>query len=130
VDKSWPVGLEYATDAPQGVGILIAEGATDYLSAFDFYVRHRKAGGKPWVPGALLGASCKILHPEAERILRGRRVRLVPDGDSAGDGMAEHWRGLLLGLGCTVDVVKLPRGKDLSDMRGKIQAAELFHVED
>lgn len=126
VDKSWPPGLHYAKDAPKDCGILLCEGATDFLTAWDLYVSHRKAGGEPWVPCALLGASCKTLHPQAERIMRGRTVQLVPDGDEAGDKMADHWRELLLGIGCTVTVVKLPRGRDLSDERANIQPGDLY----
>lgn len=126
VDKSWPLGLHYAKGSPKDCGILLCEGATDFLTAMDLYTIHRKAGGKPWVPCALLGASCKTLHPEAERIMRGRTVQLVPDGDEAGDKMADHWRELLLGIGCTVTVVKLPRGRDLSDERANIQPGDLY----
>ncbi|WP_367874018.1 toprim domain-containing protein [Luteolibacter sp. Populi] len=127
VDKSWPVGLDYLSDAPPDAGVLIAEGASDFLSAMDLYVRFRRSGGKErWMPTSMLGAACKQLHPEAERIIRRRPVRLVPDADPAGDAMGIHWRDVLLGMGCRVDTIKLPRGKDLSDVAGQIQPSKLF----
>ena len=129
VDKRWLPGLANMAQAPAEAGILITEGATDLLAAFDLYTRYRMGGGRrSWIPAALLGASCKTLAPEAIPFVRGRRVRLVPDGDDKGDEMAKHWRNLLLGLGCTVDVVKLPRGRDLSDMKSEIQPEELFEI--
>jgi hypothetical protein len=127
VDKRWLPGLALLSRASAESGVLITEGATDLLSAYDLYRQFRKGGGKrSWVPCAMLGANCKTLSPEAEGLIRGRRVRLVPDGDEAGDAMANHWRSALLALGCTVDVVKLPRGSDLSDMRQKLNPEDLF----
>jgi hypothetical protein len=81
---------------------------------------------RSWVPAAVLGASCTKLHPELVPWFRGRRVRMVPDGDDAGDKMGETWKALLLDLGCTVDLVKMPRGKDLFDLRAEIQPEGLF----
>ena len=131
VDKRWLPGLATIAQASPEAGILVTEGATDLLTAIHLYTKYRMAGGgRSWVCAALLGAACKTLAPEAIPFVRGRRVRMVPDGDDKGDEMAKHWRDLLLGLGCTVDVVKLPRGKDLSDMKGELQPGELFHVRD
>jgi hypothetical protein len=50
----------------------------------------------------------------------------VPDGDKAGDDMRDHWTALLQGIGCSVDIVELPRGKDLTDLKNEIQPTELF----
>ena len=91
-------------------------------------VRYRKHhGGKNlWAPAAVLGASCRNLHHDAARILRGRYVRIVPDADAAGDVMAERWSDLLRSHGCTVDVVDLPRGTDLSENLNSMIPTEIF----
>jgi hypothetical protein len=127
VRKDWLPGLACIAQATPEAGIVITEGATDLLTAIDLYTGYRKGGGaRSWVCAALLGAGCKTLAPEAVPFVRGRRVRLVPDGDKRGDEMAENWQALLLGIGCTVDVVKLPRGKDLSDVKEEIEPEGLF----
>jgi hypothetical protein len=127
VDKSWLPGADFLRGTQKTTSIVITEGPKDMLAAISLYTRYRRAGGKnSWCPVALLGAKCKRLHPELVPWFRGRRVRLVPDGDTAGDEMAEHWKGLLLELGCTVDVIQMPRGKDLFDLTNEIQPEELF----
>lgn len=128
VDKSWMPGLELLRDAPKNTAALITEGATDLLSAIDLYSRYRRNHEErnSWQPIALLGAGCKRLHPEAEALIRGRHVRLVPDGDAAGDIMADHWSGLLRKIGCEVDVVNLPRNTDLTDHLLTLPPTDLF----
>lgn len=127
VDKSWLPGIDRLRGASPETSVFITEGATDLLAVADLYVRYRKDGGTvECVPAALLGASCKTLSPDAAAMLRGRRIRIAPDGDPAGDQMAEHWRRLLLGLGCTVEVVLLPRGHDLSSLAGELEPEGLF----
>ena len=124
VDKSWLVGAALLAD---GADVLITEGATDLLTALSLYVDHRKAGGKRiWCPMGLLGSKCKRLDPGLIERLKGRQVRLIPDGDDDGDIMRDTWAAMLTKVGCTVDVVRMPRGKDLSDMAGEIQPEEVF----
>lgn len=48
--------------------------------------------------------------------LVGRHVLLALDGDEAGRDAALLWAEHLLANGCTVDIVPLPEGRDLSDM--------------
>lgn len=130
VDKSWLPGTELLRDAPKNTAILITEGATDLLTAIDIYSKFRRNhGGKnSWQPIALLGAGCKTLHPEAAALIKGRRVRLVPDGDAAGDVMADHWTGLLRKIGCHVDIVNLPRETDLTDHLSTLSPTDLFSL--
>jgi hypothetical protein len=66
------------------------------------------------------------LHAEGIELIRGRRCRIVPDADPAGDQMADHWSGFLRSIGCTVDVVDLPRGTDLTDCKNDISPTDLF----
>lgn len=128
VDKAWLPGAEMLKGTAKGTGILVTEGPKDYLAALGLYARYKRelGGTNSWVPAALLGSKCKRLHPELVPWFRGRRVRLVPDGDDDGDHMGETWKALLLDLGCTVDLVKMPRGKDLFDLRGEIEPEGLF----
>jgi hypothetical protein len=128
VDKSWLVGAEILKQTPDA-NVLFVEGATDFLTAWDMVITYSKdkANRKaPWTPVALLGASCKALHPECAELLAGRHVRLVPDGDDAGDKMRDHWVQSLTAIGCSVDVVVVPRGKDLTDIKSELQPQELF----
>lgn len=130
VDKSWLPGVELLKSAPKETSIVIVEGATDLLSAIDLYSRYRRGGGtNSWQPIALLGAGCKRLHPEAEALIRGRYVRIIPDADTAGDVMAEYWSGLLRKIGCHVDMVTLPQGTDLTDHLLTISPDHLFSHE-
>jgi hypothetical protein len=130
VMKSWLPGLELLKQAPKTTAVLITEGATDLLSAIDIYSRYRRhhGGMQSWQPVALLGATCRTLHGEAEALIRGRHVRIVPDGDPAGDAMADHWTGLLRKIGCHVDVVNLPRDTDLTDHLSTISPTDLFSL--
>jgi hypothetical protein len=126
VDKGWLPGTARLRDASPETAVLITEGATDHLTALDLYYRYHDAGGaNVWQPITLLGAGCKRLDPAAERLLRGRRVRLIPDGDEAGRGMATHWEERLRKIGCHVDTVTLPEGSDLTDNR-HLDPNELF----
>ncbi|WP_367870961.1 hypothetical protein [Luteolibacter sp. Populi] len=127
VDKSWTPGLAMAAHASPKARILLTEGATDHLTALDLYSDFRAAGFEDeWIPCTLLGASCKTLAPEAIPFFRGRSVKIIPDADDAGDAMAGHWTKLLVGLGCTVDHVKLPRGKDLTDLAPEIKSIQIY----
>jgi Toprim-like len=128
VDKSWLPGVELLRQSPKDTAVVITEGATDLMGAIDLYSRFRRnfGGSQLWQPVSLLGASCKNLHPEAASLIRGRRVRIVPDADDAGDVMADHWTGLLRKIGCEVDVVNLPKGTDLTDHLSSISPADLF----
>ena len=130
VNKSWPVGCDLIRYASSESSVLIVEGATDLLTAIDLYTRYRReeCGSRRWVPVAILGAGCKALAPEAAALIRGRRCRIVPDADPAGDKMAEQWSGLLRTIGCTVDVVDLPRGTDLTDCKNSIHPFDLFSL--
>lgn len=130
VDKSWLPGVQLLHEAPKTTAVLITEGATDMLAAIDLYSRYRRnyAGVVSWQPIGLLGAGCRKLHPEAVTLIRGRRVRLVPDADAAGDAMADHWTGLLRKIGCEVDVVTLPPKTDLSDHLSTLLPSDLFSL--
>ena len=127
VSKAWLLGSELLRRETPDTAVMITEGATDLLTAFDLHVRYRKAGGsRSWVPVALLGAGCRNLDAACAALIRGRHVRLVPDGDAAGAQMAQHWTKLLRSLGCKVDIVEMPQGTDLSDHRETINPSDLF----
>lgn len=130
VDKSWPVGAALLRLEPPETRVLVCEGATDLLAALGLFwaYRRRHGGLESWVPVAVLGAGCRRLHPEAAELMRGRRVRLVFDGDEAGRAGAEAWGDMLAALGCDVEAVLMPDGRDLRDMAeaGEIEPGDLF----
>lgn len=127
VTKSWLVGAELLRRESADAAVMIVEGATDLLTAVDLLVRYRKAGGfRDWVPVALLGAGCRNLDAACAALIRGRHVRLVPDGDAAGAQMARHWTKLLRSIGCKVDIVEMPQGTDLSDHLETLNPQDLF----
>ncbi len=127
VDKSWLIGANWIKGEPKQTSVLFTEGATDLLAAFDLYSRYRREGGnESWLPITLLGAGCKTLCPEITATIKGRYVRIVPDADPAGDQMADHWQALLRKIGCTVDIVNLPTGTDLSDHLHTIKPTDLY----
>jgi hypothetical protein len=130
VDKSWPVGCEQLRHAPATASVLITEGPTDLLTAIHLYTRYRRdhGGTLSWAPMAILGAGCKDLAPDAAALIRGRHCRLVPDADPAGDRMETHWTALLRENGSSVDVVRLPRGTDLTDCKNDISPTTLFSL--
>jgi hypothetical protein len=116
VDKSWLPGAELLRHEPSDTAVMLVEGATDLLTAYDLIVAYLSAGGeRHWAPVALLGAGCRNLDASCAALIRGRHVRLVPDGDDAGDEMAQHWARLLRSIDCKVDIAVMPRGTDLSD---------------
>ena len=126
VDKSWLPGLAMMQRHPNA---MITEGATDLLAALDLYFRYRKSGGiNSWCICAALGAGVKKLHADTIANLRGKRIRLVPDADTAGKAMAHHFTVSLNHHGCTVDTVILPDGTDLSDNLKNINPTQLFSL--
>lgn len=128
VDKSFLLGAALIEAPSQRASILICEGATDFLTAMHLYVRHRRetTAASHWIPTALLGAGCRTLSPQCAALLRGRHVRLVPDGDTAGDRMRGHWEALLLENECTVDCIEMPRGKDLTNIKNELEPSDIF----
>ncbi|MDA7930177.1 CHC2 zinc finger domain-containing protein [Akkermansiaceae bacterium] len=129
VDKTWLPGATFLPETRDTTPLFLTEGSTDFLAGFDAYSSYRRAGGKcSWLPLAVLGAGCKTLAPEIAERLSGRLVRLAPDGDEAGEKMGNHWGEMLAGMGCTVEVIEMPQGRDLRDMleAGEIKPEEIF----
>lgn len=127
VNKQWLPGVNELEDQDKGCGLLITEGATDFLAAFDLYCRYRRAGGQArWRIAAMLGAGCRSISDECANLIQGRKVRLVPDGDEAGDEMREHWGSSFSRMGCDVSVLTLPRGRDLCDVAGNMEPEVFF----
>ena len=55
-------------------------------------------------------------HPSAARSLAGRRVVLAFDADDSGEAARKKWATALLAEGCTVEMVRLPEGRDLCEV--------------
>ncbi len=129
VDKSWLPGAALLRETKLEKSVLICEGSTDFLAAFDAYSKYRRADGEQsWLPLAALGASCKHLHPDIIKHLKGRTVRIAPDGDEAGEKMGNHWGEMLSSMGCLAEVLEMPKGRDLRDMleSGELKPEELY----
>jgi len=127
VDKSWLPGSEVLSRADAEEGVLVCEGATDLLTAWDLRAHHRGDGCScGWIPVAVLGASCRTLAEECAELISGRRVRLCFDSDEAGAKAAKHWGGMFSELGCIVDEVLLPDGMDLGDAAPNLNPEDLF----
>ncbi|MDB4478186.1 toprim domain-containing protein [Akkermansiaceae bacterium] len=129
VDKSWMPGAALLRETKLEKSVLICEGSTDFLAAFDAYSKYRRADGEQsWLPLAALGASCKHIHPDIIKHLKGRTVRIAPDGDEAGEKMGDHWGEMLSSIGCLVEVIEMPKGRDLRDMleTGELKPEELY----
>lgn len=122
VDKSWLIGAALLRDVPDA-HVLLVEGATDFLTGWDLVVQYRMQDrtAPKWVPVGLLGAGCKVLHPECAELLEGRHVRLVPDGDRAGREMLAHWQEVLASIGCSTDAAIMPDGTDLTDHHAELK---------
>jgi hypothetical protein len=128
VDKTWLIGANMLRVAGLDTSVFVCEGATDLLTAIDLYFKYRKRfrGSRSWLPVTLLGAGCKKLAPECAKLITGRKVRIVPDADEAGDKMAEHWADTFYSLGCQVDIVRMDLGQDLTDAALKLNLKLLF----
>ena len=130
VDKSWLPGAEVLRRAASETSVLVCEGATDLLSAYGLLHRYCQAGGaNKWAPVTVLGASCRTLSPECAALLRGRHMRLCFDADEAGNRATEHWGGLLVEQGCSVDLLSIASGCDLSDLATKANPELVFSRE-
>ena len=97
--KAWPAGLMMPNNlTPYFQKVLLVEGSADLLAAFHFV--HN--GTQDWLPVAMLGASSK-LATEALSMLKGKRVRIVPHVDKAGECAARSWYNQLKAAGIIAD---------------------------
>ncbi|MEC5126658.1 hypothetical protein VSU19_07855 [Verrucomicrobiales bacterium BCK34] len=97
--KMWPAGLMPAHSDPRLFKkIALVEGGPDLLAAFHFLIEQ---GDLETLPIAMLGRSCKTIHPEALRLLKERRIRIFPHNDEDGGGFeaAKHWSKTLQKVG-------------------------------
>lgn len=95
--------------------ILIVEGAIGLLEAMSAMVTVDADHNPGWTALAAVSASSRFTGQDLHR-LKGRRVRIVMDGDSAGAEAAAVWAASLNGLEITADVFRLPGGlKDIGD---------------
>lgn len=112
---SWPLG---AKTCPPYPAFLLCEGGPDLLAALHFIVA-RHAEGKCF-PLAMLGASQRI-HEDALPILAGKRVRIFPHADTAGQEAALRWTTQLEAVGAEVDAfsfagLRMADGSPVSDL--------------
>ncbi len=124
VRKTWLIG---AALLGKQSDVFVCEGAKDLLAALDAYHRYRVAGGERlWRPVAALGAKVRRFDSDLLLGMRDRHVRLCPDGDGDGDEARGAWTKTFHDAGASVDCCEMPRGRDLSDVAGKVEPEVLF----
>jgi hypothetical protein len=124
VKKTWLIG---AALLGQQDDIFVCEGAKDLLAALDAYFRYKKAGGeRQWCSVAALGAKVRRFDSDLLLGMRGRHVRLCPDGDDDGDDARNAWTKAFNDAGASVDCCEMPRGRDLSDVAGEVEPEVFF----
>ncbi len=127
---SWPLG---AKTCPAYPAFLLCEGGPDLLAALHF-IHAARAEGKCF-PLAMLGASQRI-HEEALPLLAGKRVRIFPHVDTAGQAAAERWTRQLEAVGAEVDAfsfagLRMADGSPVGDLNdcATIEPAQAFELE-
>ena len=113
--KSWPVGI---ANVGERQTVLLVEGLPDLLAAFE--VVHTEDAQHRAAPVGMLSASARI-DADALPMFAGRRVRVVPHLDPAGEEGVEKWISQLSSAGATVEVVRLagspkPDGSTIKDL--------------
>ncbi len=100
----------------QTPNVLLVEGCIGFLEALAAFALVDMQGN--WSLLAATSASSRFARdPDLLERLRGRRVRIVPDGDDAGANAAASWKADLQGVGARVEVFPLPPGiKDLGTL--------------
>jgi hypothetical protein len=117
--KDWPVGISEVEEKEK---CILVEGAPDFLASIHFLIVEGKE--ETVAPLAMLGAANEIINTEALKLLAGRRVRIFPQLDKAGQRAAYNWACQLVQAGCHVDAFDLSgcvctngkAGKDLADL--------------
>jgi len=96
--------------------VLVIEGVIGLLEALA--ARELGDPADDWTVLAATSAGSRFARsPDLLGLLRGCRVRIVPDGDASGRGAAAAWLGELDAAGALVDVARLPPGcKDLAPL--------------
>ena len=98
---SWPIGMTAAKDYPV---IVLVEGAPDLLAAHHFiYAESRE---RDVAAVCVTGASNRI-HADALPLFAGKRVRIFPHLDVAGQDAALRWTAQLESVNATVDCFDL-----------------------
>ena len=108
--------------------IILTEGAISVLETVEVILRANAITGT--VPSvavlAAVSAGSRFTASQLAK-LKGRRVRIIPDADPAGQEAAANWTATLRAAGCTVDCARLPAGcKDLGDALRHIPAGDSF----
>jgi hypothetical protein len=108
----FPGGLGSA-DVP----VLLTEGAVSLLESTEAVLRADRILSTDHAVAVVAAVSAySRFTPEDLAPLAGRRVRIIPDTDAAGQAGAFAWAASLTGAGCTVDCLHPPGGhKDLGE---------------
>jgi len=126
-------GSEGAFLNPGGMGapdvpVILTEGAISILEAVEAILR-ADGHSRPLHSAAVVAAVSASSKFTAGHLvkLKGRRVRIIPDADPAGQDAAAGWTVQLRTAGCAVDCVRMPAGcKDLGDTLRLLPAGDSF----
>jgi hypothetical protein len=114
-------------DAP-GLPVLLTEGAVSLLEAAEAIFRADSVAGQLHSVAVLAAVSAQSRFT-ADHLAKmaGRRVRIIPDADPAGQDAAANWTATLRATGCTVDCIRLPDGsKDLGEALRQLPASHSY----
>ncbi|MDR2628911.1 MAG: hypothetical protein LBC30_02905, partial [Puniceicoccales bacterium] len=111
---SWPVGIPTAKEV-----ILLCEDSSDFLAAYS--LTYAEDLENLAAPVAILGAS-NVIHPDALKHFRDKRVLGFPDYDAAGITGMSRWRKQLNGMTAEFEVFDYTGmvrddGKPVKDLR-------------
>ncbi|HWB02137.1 MAG TPA: toprim domain-containing protein [Verrucomicrobiales bacterium] len=112
------------------VPVLLTEGPAGLLESAEAVLRaDRKTGTDHSVAlCAAVSAGSRFTRARLDT-LAGRRVRIIPDADPAGQSAAAAWLASLRSVHCTVDCIRLPAGcKDLGDALRTLPPRDPFWI--
>jgi hypothetical protein len=117
----WPVGAAAAIGFPV---VAFVEGGPDLLAAFHLIIAAGRVGD---VAAVAMMSAAPLIHLEALRFFRGKRVRLFPHADQAGFSACERWAGQLVHAGAKVDAFSLAglqdaEGESIKDLNELVRA--------
>jgi hypothetical protein len=109
--KSWCYGLQSDNEFWDKIDkLVLVEGVPDFFAALELLT--------DWPgnarPIAMLGASTKPGN-ETAQYFRGKTVLIIPHNDPEGEKAVKIWVDRLTGWNATVEVQRLPSGKDLNE---------------
>lgn len=120
---------------PPGTRVMIAEGPIEFLSMMEAEARadnYRReffpdSDYHPVHFAVAYNANSRLTPDDIDR-LKGRRIRIIPDADKAGEAAGEACKQQLVPHGCTADIWHTPSGKDLGEALPNMTDAQCYQL--